>query len=61
MQSRKLDFTRKCPEFRPYLLKGNIARFFILKILVTGSTGFFGKSIVTRLKQSGHVVMGAAR
>jgi nucleoside-diphosphate-sugar epimerase len=32
-----------------------------LKVLVTGSTGFFGKAIVLGLQQAGHQVVGAAR
>lgn len=32
-----------------------------MKILVTGSTGFFGKAIVCKLQQTGHEVIGAAR
>lgn len=31
-----------------------------MNILVTGSTGFFGKAILTRLKNTGHHVIGAA-
>jgi len=32
-----------------------------MKILVTGSTGFFGRGIVSRLRKAGHEVVGAAR